>query len=30
VRDLNDDDHIEFGGSSLIERSAYLTATWTR
>lgn len=30
VRDLNDDDHVEFGGSSLIERSAYLTATWTR
>ena len=30
VRDLNDDTHREFGGDSrLIERSAYLRATWT-
>jgi iron complex outermembrane receptor protein len=30
VRDLNDDTHAEFGGSNLIERSAYLRATWSR
>jgi iron complex outermembrane receptor protein len=30
VRDLNDDTHPEFGGGNLIERSAYLRATWSR
>lgn len=29
VRDLNDDTHSEFGGSNLIERSAYVRATWS-
>lgn len=30
VRNLNDDTHPEFAGSNLIERSAYLRATWSR
>jgi outer membrane receptor protein involved in Fe transport len=29
VRNLNDDDHVEFGGGNQIERSAWLHATWT-
>ncbi len=29
VRDVTDDTHLEFGGANLIERSAYLRATWT-
>ena len=29
VRDLADDEHLEFGGSNLIERSAWLRVVWT-
>jgi outer membrane receptor protein involved in Fe transport len=29
VRNLNDDTHLEFGGSNVIERNAYLRATWS-
>lgn len=29
VRDLNDSQHLEFGGSNEIERSTYLMGTWT-
>lgn len=28
VRNLNDSEHLEFGGSNMIERSAFLRATW--
>lgn len=29
VRNLNDDQHLQFGGGNLIERSVYLRATWS-
>ncbi|HET6629324.1 MAG TPA: TonB-dependent receptor [Woeseiaceae bacterium] len=29
VRNLNDDEHLEFGGGNLIERSAWARAVWT-
>jgi iron complex outermembrane receptor protein len=29
VRNLNDDEHLEFGGGNMIERSAWLRAVWT-
>lgn len=29
VRNLNDDEHLEFGGGNMIERSAWLQAVWT-
>lgn len=29
IRNLNDDEHLEFGGGNLIERSAWLGAAWT-
>jgi iron complex outermembrane receptor protein len=29
VQSLNDKEHVEFGGGSVIERSAWLNATWT-